>query len=78
MFSASRNSVSSSSVVGNTLNSTGRVMYIATSSTMTDNMMFGAISTSRSNAGSGAIIASTMPSTPIGTAMSGQGSAPRP
>ena len=39
MFSASRNRVSSSSVVGKTLNSTGLRMYIATIITTTDIMM---------------------------------------
>ena len=70
MFSASRNSVSSSRVVGKVLNSTGFVMYIETIRTTTDSMMSAAISRSRRNAGNGVIIAITIASTPTGTAIS--------
>src|SRR6185312_3574311 len=67
MFNASRNRVISSSVVGNTLNSDGFVMYIADSNITTETVMFAEISTSSSAAGKGVIIASTIPSTAIGT-----------
>ena len=70
MFSARRNSVISSSVVGNTLKSAGLVMYIATSSTITDIVILPLISRSRKNDGSGVIIAITMPSTTTGMAIS--------
>ena len=59
--------MSSNSEVGNTLNSTGREMYIETISTITDSVMLALISTSSRNDGMGAIIAITMPSTASGT-----------
>ena len=70
MFSASRNSVSNSSVVGNTLNSTGRPMYIATIITMTDIMMSITIRKSSTKLGSGVISAMTIAKTAMGTASS--------
>ncbi len=70
MFSASRNSVSSSSDVGKTLNSTGFVMYMDTISTITEIVIFELIRMSSRNDGIGAIIAITMPNTPSGTLIS--------
>src|SRR5579885_1273691 len=70
MFSASRHRVINRSVVGNTLNSTGRVIYIETRSTTTDSVILALISTSSRNDGIGAIMASTIPSTARGTAKS--------
>ena len=69
-FSARRNSVSSSSVVGNELNSTGFTKYSETIRTITDIMMSAAISRSSRNAGSGVISATTIASTASGTAIS--------
>lgn len=62
-----------SSVVGYTLNSTGRVIYMPMTSTITDNVMFMAISASSTIAGSGMIIVRTIDSTAMGTARSGHG-----
>ena len=70
MFNASRNNVSSNNEVGNTLNSTGRVMYIETSSKITEMVLFALISTSRRNDGIGEIIAITIPSTAKGMVIS--------
>src|SRR6185369_7037084 len=56
--------------VGKTLNSTGRVMYMETSSTITEIVMLVLISMSSRKAGSGMIIASTIPKTASGTATS--------
>src|SRR5579871_4563061 len=70
MFRARRNNVNSSSVVGKMLNSTGLVMYIETSSTITETVMLALISRSNKNDGIGMIIASTMPRTAKGTAIS--------
>ena len=70
MFSARRNSVSSSRVVGNDVNSTGRTRYSDTISTVTDIMMSVTISRSSRKPGSGVISAITMASTAIGTAIS--------
>ena len=67
IFSANRNSVSSNKAVGKTLNSTGRRIYIETSSTTTEMVMFAEIRTSRMKDGSGMIIVMMMPSTAIGT-----------
>ena len=53
-------------------------MYMPTSSTSTESVMFTAISASSKKAGSGAIIAITIQSTAIGTANSGQGSERKP
>ncbi len=69
-FNPRRKSVINSSVVGNTLNSTGLRMFIATSSTTTDSVMLTTISRSIRNAGSGVTMASTIASTPRGTASS--------
>src|SRR5579872_1769421 len=69
-FNARRNSVSSSSIVGKTLNSTGRVMYIDTIITITDIMMSVTIRTSSMMLGMGVIRATTMASTASGTASS--------
>ena len=57
-------------MVGKTLNSTGRVMYIETSSTITEMVILALIRKSSRNDGSGAIIAMTMPSTASGTLIS--------
>ena len=62
-----RKNVSSRSVVGKTLNSTGLVIYIETSSTTTEIVMLELISMSSRNAGSGMIMASTTPRTAKGT-----------
>src|SRR5258706_4963382 len=67
MFSARRNSVISSRVVGKTLNSTGRVICIETSITITERVMFALIRRSRTKDGSGVIIARTIPKTASGT-----------
>ena len=69
MFRASRNSVSSSRVVGNDVNSTGRIRYSETISTITDIRMSVTISRSSTKPGSGVISATTMPSTASGTAI---------
>ena len=71
-MSASRNRVSSSSVVGKTLNSTGLRMYIATIITITEVMMSVTIRTSSRKPGSGVIRAITIPSTASGTPSSFQ------
>src|SRR5438445_1390807 len=70
MLSARRNSVSSSSVVGKTLKSTGRRMYIDTISTTTDIMMSVTSSTSKRKLGMGVISARMITSTAIGTDIS--------
>src|SRR5258706_12612186 len=67
ILNARRNKVNSKSTVGNTLNSTGRVMYIETSRTITETVMFALISTSSRKEGIGAIIARTIPKTASGT-----------
>ena len=67
MFRARRNSVSSRSVVGKTLNSTGFRMYMETIITTTDIMMSVTIRMSSMKPGTGVISAITMPSTAIGT-----------
>ena len=59
--------MSNSSVVGNTLNSTGRVIYIATIITITDIMMSVTIKMSSMKPGRGVIRAMTIASTAIGT-----------
>jgi hypothetical protein len=66
MFSARRNSVSSSSAVGNTLNSTGLRIYIETSRTMTETVIVALIRMSSRNGGMGMTIARTMPRTARG------------
>src|SRR5579862_1133535 len=66
MLSDRRNSVSSNREVGKTLNSTGLVMYIETSSTITEIVMLALISKSSRKGGSGMIIARTMPKTASG------------
>src|SRR6266851_5132257 len=70
ILSARRKSVSSKRVVGKTLNSTGLVIYIETSSTITEMVMLALISTSSKKAGMGAIIAKTIPKTASGTVRS--------
>ena len=71
MFSASRNSVSNSKVVGNTLKSTGLAGCTPRPScTITDNMMSSTIRKSSSIAGMGMISAITIATTAIGTAIS--------
>src|SRR5258706_16368694 len=70
IFSANRNRVIKRSVVGKTLKSTGLTMYNDTSKTITESVRFVLIKMSSRNGGNGAIIASTMPSTAKGTAMS--------
>src|SRR5579871_2946744 len=70
ILSARRNSVSSSKVVGNTLNSTGRPMYMATNSTMTESVMLALISRSSRKLGMGRIIAMMIPITARGTPIS--------
>src|SRR5271168_2848865 len=72
IFRARRNKVINSSVVGKTLNSTGLVMCRDTRSTIRDIVILAEMRRSRRNGGSGVIIASTMPSTAIGTANSRQ------
>src|SRR5439155_4630805 len=67
ILSARRNSVSSRSAVGKTLNSTGLVIYIETNRTMTDTVMFALIRMSSRNDGSGRIMERTMASTASGT-----------
>ena len=69
-FSAKRNSVIKRSAVGNTLNSTGRVMYMAPIKTITDIEKLALINRSSTIVGIGAIIASTMPRTASGTEIS--------
>lgn len=73
-FSARRNSVISSRVVGKTLNSTGRVTYIPTSKIITLSVMLAEINRSTRNGGIGTTMARTMPSTALGTASSPHGS----
>src|ERR1022692_4982531 len=75
MFKARRNSVSSSNVVGKTLNSTGLRMYSATIITVTDIIMSKTSSTSSRNGGTGVISARTMPNTATGTPSSFQSTA---
>jgi len=70
MFRVSRNKVISRSEVGKTLNSTGRVMYIDTRSTITDRVMLALIRMSSRKLGMGMIIARTIPKTARGTAKS--------
>ena len=72
MLSARRNKVSSRSVVGKTLNSTGLRIYMATIITTTDIMMSVTMRTSSMNPGSGVISAITMPRTAMGTPSSFQ------
>src|SRR5262249_22640961 len=67
MLSARRNRVSRRREVGKTLNSTGLTIYIETSSTITEMVIFALMRMSRRNDGMGAIMASTMPSTERGT-----------
>src|SRR5436190_3053553 len=66
-FNASRNSVNNSRTVGNTLNSTGRPIYMATIMTITDIMMSNTISRSRMKPGNGVISATMIARTAIGT-----------
>src|SRR5579875_3451441 len=66
-LSASRNMVSSSNVVGNTLKSTGFRIYMVTMSTMTDIMMSSTINRSSNAGGTGVINAITIASTATGT-----------
>ena len=75
MFSASRNNVSSSSVVGKTLNSAGRTMYMATIITTTDSMMSVTMRMSSTKGGRGVIRVTTIARTASGTASSRK---PRP
>src|SRR6266849_1588698 len=70
MLSARRNKVISNSVVGNTLNSTGRMMYMETISTITDIMMSVTKKKSSRKLGMGAMSARMMASTAMGTAIS--------
>ena len=70
MFRASRKSVNNSRVVGKTLNSTGRVIYIATIITITDIMMSATIRMSSTNPGNGVISAMTIARTAMGTVSS--------
>src|ERR1041384_1738609 len=65
-FSDRRNKVSRSSVVGKTLNSTGRVIYIETIITMTDIMISITIRMSRRKPGRGVMSAITIARTAIG------------
>ncbi len=69
-FKASLYSVSNSSVVGKTLKSDGRWMYMAVIITMTDIMMSTTSSRSNRKGGRGAMRAITMASTATGTASS--------
>src|ERR1700680_3667716 len=69
-FKASRNRVNSKSTVGNTLNSTGRPMYIATIMTMTDIMRSITIKQSIIKLGRGGMSEMTINSTAIATASS--------
>src|ERR1019366_2964138 len=66
-FSARRNNVSNNRVVGKEVNSTGRIRYRDTISTITDTRMSVTIRKSRTSAGSGVISAITMASTASGT-----------
>src|SRR5581483_10752338 len=77
-FSARRNRVSSKSVVGKTLKSTGLMMYIVTIKTITDIAISKAIRTSSRNGGMGVISATTIASTAIGTPSSPSFGKPRP
>ena len=65
-------------MVGKTLNSTGRTIYMETSSTRTDSVILALISRSSKMAGNGRIMAITMASTIIGTPISAQGAFPMP
>src|ERR1035438_3520541 len=82
MFSASRNNVSNSSVVGNDVNSTGRTRYSETIMTVIDISRSVTISRSSTKPGSGVISAITIPSTASGTAnwrnSSSAGARPQP
>src|ERR1700749_2665470 len=69
-FRARRKRVRSSRVVGNTLKSTGFVIYIATIRTMTDIIMSVTIKRSSTNGGMGAISATITARTAAGTANS--------
>ncbi len=66
-LSARRKSVSNSSTVGKTLNSTGRPMYMATIITMTDIMRSSTMRMSSMKLGSGVMSAMTISSTAMGT-----------
>src|ERR1035438_3355677 len=66
-FSARRNRVSRRRTVGNTLNSTGRPIYMATIITTTDIMRSSTIKKSNTNRGSGVMRAITISSTTMGT-----------
>src|ERR1039458_7426914 len=66
-FSARRNRVSRRRTVGNTLNSTGRPIYMATIITTTDIMRSSTIKKSNINLGSGVMRAITISSTTMGT-----------
>ena len=68
MFSASRNSVATSSSDGKLEKSSGRRTYIDTSTTSTAPVMLQAISRSSTADGIGTTIMTTMATTPIGTA----------
>ena len=70
MFRASRNIVSKSSVVGNTLKSTAFRMYTETSSTITESVMSTTIRKSSSIDGMGMMSATTIATTARGTAIS--------
>src|SRR5689334_15033869 len=70
IFKARRNKVNNSSMVGNTLNSTGRVMYIETIITITDIIRSVTIRKSSRKLGKGVISAITIASTANGTANS--------
>jgi len=61
MLRASRNKVISRSEVGKTLNSTGRVIYIDTRSTITDRVILALIRMSRRKLGMGMIIPERFP-----------------
>ena len=67
MLRARRKSVSSSSVVGKTLNSTGRLIYMATIRTVTEIMMSMTSKKSSRAPGRGVISAMMMLTTAIGT-----------
>ena len=67
-FSASRNSVATSTTVGNTANSSGLRTCIEISSTIRLAAMLTEISTSSTNAGSGTTIITTTTTTATGTA----------
>ena len=70
IFSASRYSVSNSSVVGKTLKSTAFRIYTETIITITDSMMSTTIRKSSSIDGMGMMSATTIATTAIGTAIS--------